>query len=514
MTHYINRKIEVRKRKLDGTYSSSAITLNDFSRLEVREGTGNRKDSFSFKMLLPRNNIYETYFIGDGSTTAFTLDFGPIDSDFITGANQKAFVFVDDVAIEYDATPDAGKYKIATSTLTFGTAPADGAIIKVEFPVIESMDLIRIYQAIDDATLGNDNVLMEGVVDRPEIKMSPNNTRVCTIKGFGIIEQIFGALVFIKDVSITTPEAVIQSVITQINNYNRLRTIYGENGTEWGNLSNDTTSADIQYVASYKSALEIIEDVSSDRYTKDGNYYYYVTYNATEDRYEFHWNKKSQSLTAGLSITEGEPTEMKIYRSREAVINAIIYNVGLDCNEVPQEFLNYAQTSMAGYGTKWKYITATNTIISDLINQEFEENRNEWTTGANNSRTSNYPDDTSSWTFQFETRNDDGTKTGTNATASTDATFNDAIVEEAMWLGKEATNKILDMYQAPRIKCEATYPFTTAYSLGNLVPVTSESFNLNNYPLRVVEIKHDDDSTTIYLEEDEFTAIERLIRGS
>jgi len=514
MSTYYSQKIEIRKKKLGGTFSSTAITLTDFSNLQVSLGIGKRKNTFSFDIVLSKNNIFETYHSGDGVTTDFTLKYDPIDSEFVSGDNKKVFVYVDGVAQSYGASND---YTISGSTLSFNSAPASGVDnIKVVFPVIESGDLVRIYKAKNTSTLNNNHILIEGTVETPRLELDSGSGGRLNVKGVDIIENIFSALVFVKDTSITTPEAIIQDCITQINNYNRLRRIYGENSTEWSNIGNDTTSADIQYVSSYKSALEVIEEVSSDRYTKQGNYYYYVLYNATDDRYEFYWKAKTQSLSSGVSIIEGENglKELTVEKDNSEIINAVVYNVGLDCYEVPQEFLNYAQTSMVGHGAKWKYILATNTIISDLLNQEFKADPSLWDTGASRNRISNFPTDTSSWTFQFETRNDDGTKTGTNATASSDSEFNDAIVEEARWLGKEATDHILDLKQAPRIKAEATYPFTTLFTLGDLVPVTSSKYNLKDYPLRVVEIKHTDKDTTLYLEEDEFTAIERLISGS
>ena len=86
---YIHQRIEIRKKSITGSFSSSAIVIADTYGLEVRQGMGQRKDSFHFKMNSPINNIFETYYNGDNSTTAFTLKFGPVDSEFATGGNQK-----------------------------------------------------------------------------------------------------------------------------------------------------------------------------------------------------------------------------------------------------------------------------------------------------------------------------------------------------------------------------------------------------------------------------------------
>jgi len=517
--NYILKKVEVFKKLSTGSWDSNSIELDDATDIEVRKGLGKRKDTFSFKIrVTKRNNIYETLYSGDGSTRNFTLKYGPINSDFVQGANKKCFVYVDDVLQAY--TTD---YTISGSTLTFavGNAPSSGTDnIRVVFPVVESGDLIRISQVKNTTSFGNSDILIEGTCSKPEFSVSATDYTY-TVNGYGIIENLFSSLVFVKDSALTKPHLIIQNILTQINNYNRLRKIYGENSTEWDNIGNatkksdNTDFSDIQYYSSYRPALEIIEEVSSDRYTKDGAYYFYVQYNGTDDRHEFHWSYKDPSADSSKSLAEGSDNikKIKVYKDDNEVVNTVIYNVGVDCYGTPQEFLNHAQVSVGSKIAKWKYVLETNHIISDLINQEFEENRALWDTAADGTRTSNFPNDTSSWTFQFETRNDDGTLTGTKATATSDKTFNDAIVEEARWRGKEATDRILEMFQAPRIKAEVTLPFTTNWTLGDLIPVTSETFNLNKYPLRIVEIKHTDTDTILYLEEDETTAIERVISG-
>ena len=513
---YITGKIEIRKKISSGGFSSSAITLYDYKDVKVKKGLAKRKDTFQFTYNQgKRNNLYETKYSGDGATKIFTLTHGPIDADFVQGGNQKVFVYVGGSLQGYTTN-----YTISSSTLTFVSAPVSGVDnIRVVFQVIDTGDLCRIYQNRDSATLGNSQVLIEGIIQKPSTVADTNVAETINYNGTGIIEQIFSSLVFVKDNSLVKPHLIIQNCITQINNYNRLRKIYGADPTEWSNIGNATTKSDsvafpdIQYYASYRSALEIIEEISSDRYTKDGNYYYYILYDAANDRYEFNWSYKNPSLTSGLSITDGDAIKQKIYKDDSATINTIIYNVGLDCYEVPWEFLNFAQVNIVGTSAKWRYILQTNHLISDLLNLEFEADTSLWTTGTEGNRVSNFPIDTSSWTFQFEARNADGTPTGSAATATSDTTFNDAIVEEAKWLGKEATDRILEMAAVARIKAEYDFPFNTTYSLGDLVPITNKQFGVTNYPLRVVELEYTDKNTTVFLEEDETTAIERVVNG-
>ena len=526
MVIYIGKKVEVRKKLIDASFSSNVVVVSETYGNEEREGIGKKKDRFTFKVDLSKNNVFETYYSGDASEVAFTLKYyqDTWDAEFLFGDNQKLFVYISGVLKTY--TTD---YTVSGDTLTFeaGSTPASGSDnIKVVFPVFESGDLCRIYKKLNSTSFTNSDIIIEGTVDTPGVSLKTSGN-VLTIDGYGIIENMFSAMVFIRDNAINQPHLIIQSAINQINNYNTLRKIYGANPTEWANIGNAVAKSDsssfptIQYASSYKSAMEVVEEISGDNYTDDGNYYYYMYYNGDDDRYEFKWNYKQPTLTPELSILgvvyvymsidDGEALNSKISKSNSEVINAIIYNVGLDCNEVPWEFLNFSNTSMIGHGTKWKYVIATNTIFTDLLNAEFEADTSEWDLGEEGNRTKNYPDDTSAWTFQFKDRDSDGTLQATTAVATSDKTFNDVLVTESEFVGKKATDRILKTYGAPRLKAEFTLPFTNSHTLGNLIGITSARFNITNYPLRLVEIKHDEWATTLYLEEDEVTAIARII---
>lgn len=530
MVLYVGKKVEVRKKLVSGSYSANVILIEDSYGNEERIGVGKKKDKFSFKIDLPKNNVFESYYSGTGLAVAFTLKYyqDTWDAEFLVGDNQKVFVYVNGTLKTY--TTD---YTLSGSTLTFGSAPASGSDnIKVVFSVLESGDLVRTYKKRSSKSFTADDIIIEGTIDTPSSSITPSGN-VLTINGVGIIENIFAALVFVRDVALTQPHLIIQSVINQINNYNPLRKIYGANPAEWAAIGNATARSDssafptIQYSSSYKSALEVVEEISGDNYTKDGNYFFYMVYNGTDDRYEFHWKYKKPELSSSativwnsyiivvfdVAIVDSNCLISKLSKSNSEVINAIIYNVGLDCNEVPWEFLNFANTSMVGHGTKWKYVIGTNNIFSDLINREFEADRTLWAVGADGNRTSNYPIDSSSWTFQFKTRNTDGSLTGTAATATSDTEFNDALKLEAEAVGKEATDRILLTYGAPRLKAEFEFPFLNSYTLGDLTAIVSTRFGIENYPLRLVEIKHDEWTTTLYYEEDEVTAINRIINA-
>ena len=274
--------------------------------------------------------------------------------------------------------------------------------------------------------------------------------------------------------------------------------------------SDGTEFSDMQYDSSYKRAIELVEELSSDKYTTDGQYIYWVVFDSANSRYELHWKYKNPEIASGYTVIEGtNPLKIDGDKSVSDVVNAIVYNVGYDCNEVPHEFLNFDPTSQSSIGSKWRYISETSNISSELINSEFLIDTSKWNTTADGHRNENYPKDAevSSWTFQFETRNSDGSLTGNSAVATTDNTFNDAIVAEAAWIGYFQTKKIIDLFGNPRYTITYTVEHSNSYALGSNYSHTIQSYGLNTKGLRLIGIKKSFWSTNLEFKEDESTAI-------
>jgi hypothetical protein len=505
-------RVQVRK-KITTTNSwataANAITLADAGDIEVTRAVGKKKDTFNFGVLNANNKYFETFYDGDGATTAFTLDFGPLPSQHVDGTEQKCFVYVGGVLQIYTT-----EYTISGSTLTFVGAPTTGiGNIKVEYPVIEADDLIRIYRIKNTDTFTDSDIIDEGIIS--SINGTFNfNRRSLSVRGESFMSQLFNGLVFTKPgVSLNNSHDFIQDVIGQLNEFNQDRTIYGQDSTEWTNIGNDTTSVQVNYTMSYKSAIEVIDDLSSDKHTGNGQYIYYIVYNATDDRYEFNW--KAKPTSSSDTIVEGTDaiTEVKPKKDTEDVVNAAIYNAGFDCEGNGMEFPYFDWTSGAGSGSKWEYITSTNTIGEALINNEFTNNSGNWATQSQTSgvlvRTASYPTSYAGpYSMQFDTRSAVGVPSGTVATAGTDTAFNNNIWDEAQWQGWFAAKKVIDQKNKPRYKITVTMDYgsdANTYALGDIYTVTVGSFGISGKKLRLTEIEYSVDETRLNLEEDEVT---------
>ena len=502
-------RVVVRKKlELTNTWvaAEDGIILDEIVKPKVSEKLGKSKDTFSFSLLNTGNEFNETYYDGNGTTKEFNVTWGPIPEDHQSGADKKLHVYVDDVEkFAYTFINNGSRIK-------FDSAPASGTgNIKLVYPVVEEDDVVRIYRVKNTTAFGDSDIIIEGTV----ISVAGNvdvDTRTLTISGESFLSQLFKGLVFVQPDGGTLdyPHQYIQNIIAQINEFNQDRPIYGETAGEWSDIGNATpTTTKIQYTSSYKTAIEIIDDLSTDANTYDGQYLYYLVYNSTDDRYEFNWLAKD--ATEDNTLIEGTDriSSVKLLIDNDEVVNAAIYNCGLDCEGNSMEFLFFDFTS--GGGSKWKYITSTNTIAEDLVNAEFDNNDTVWdyqTLSEGKKRTSNYPNSYTAYAMQFTDRDSDGTRNASAVNPSTDATFNDAIWTEARWQGWAKAKAIVDVMKDPKQKLTVTSDYgsdTKTYALGEVITCTFPSYGINDIKLRIQQIDYEIETTTLSLAEDEVT---------
>lgn len=515
---YHMRKVIVYKKLADNSWDTTGVEITDANKIEVKQGTGKIKDTFRFTVNNANDKLTRRYYTGDGLTVAFTLpaEYQAPSSFYDT---DKFKVYVNETLQTY--TTD---YSISGTTLTFVSAPsASSQNIRVEYEVISADDKCAIWlwqdklwasmsQAEKDIAFA-----IEGVITEPTLA-SNDTGRKLTVNGTGIIEVIFNALAFVKpDYSSATKKwyELIQSMIAQINQYAPAeKKIYGQDATEWANLGNPVTDSegnafpDIQFSASYKRAIEIIEELTQDKYTNDGQYIYYVK-RYSNGNYGLYVRYKDPDITSGNSITQGvQPIETKAKRSTDNVINAVIYNCGFDPYEAGMEYLNYNPASQSSMGSKWKYVTSTSHLGATLLNIEFEADTSKWETTSDGGRKENFPKDASyDYTFTFYERDNAGVPGVSLAEASDDDEFRDIIRVEAKWRGKEETDRIIKLYSNPRYETTHLIYQSNSYALGEAYNIILPSFGLHNeHPLRLKEIKHTFWTTELEYEEDETVA--------
>ena len=507
MVDFMHQRVVVRK-KLDSTNSweseKNAIDITAYCKgIKVSNGLGKKRDSFGFNIRNPNDIVHQVFFNGDGTTTAFTLPFFPIPSEMLTEASQKFFVYISDV-LQTETTD----FTVSSSTLTFTSAPASGTRnIKVVFPTLEADDLVDIAfwknSDYSSLTVAQQDTArrMEGVVTEPFITKENN---IIGVRGFGLIDSIFAGMAFARfDPEIVNKShLIIQQIITQLNGFNPNRRIFGQNALEWTEIGNSEPTKVISYTAKYRTSIELIEELSTDKYTGDGQYIYWVEFNArsgtttsttslklvdstasftdaidglvvhnTTDgttatitnvdsgttltissdiftsgegysipTYDFHWKTKPISSTS--TITEGTE-EVNLFKARKAiddVINVVIFNAGLDPKGNGMEFLNYDFT-ITGFGSRWKYISETSTIGSEIVVTEFEKDKTKWDTTVDGARDGNFPKSASyPYTCQFVYKTSFLKPASGSATSTTSNKLVDSTAKFTKYSGVHAIN--------------------------------------------------------------------------
>jgi hypothetical protein len=512
--HYRMRRVELYKKLPDNSWDTVAIELTEVSAINVKRGIGKIKDTFEFNVNHANDKLTRKFFSGDGSTVAFTLQFAP-PSTFLN--TDKVKVYVGGVLQNY--TSD---YTISGTTLTFTSAPASGnQNIEVEFEVITADDKVRIYLWKDaewgdlDEDAQDEAFQMEGIIKTPRL-VSTSSERKIAVSGLGFIEAVFNALAFVKPVTTKKWYTIIQEMIAQINqNLPAGKKIYGQDATEWSNLGNPTMKndgtsfPDVQFSVSYKRGIEILEEVTQDKYTQDGEYIYWVEWNRTYG-YALYVRYKDPVVTSGDEISQGvDPLKAtKAKRSTDNVVNAIIYNCGFDPLERGMEYLNFNPTSQSSLGSSWKYVTSTSHLGQTIVNIEFENDESKWETTTKGTRKENFPKNSEyPYTFTFEARTDGGELTGSAATAANDDEFADVVRVECKWRGKDETDRIIKLYSNPRYEAKFTLSQTNDFSIGNQFSINLPSFGLHTtYPLRLMDMTTTFWETTLVFEEDETLA--------
>jgi len=282
--------------------------------------------------------------------------------------------------------------------------------------------------------------------------------------------------------------------------------IFKTNGDSYY-IGNSKTTKEISYNSKYRTAIEIIEELSRNSKTGDGQYIYWVEYNTDNDRYDFIWLKRLNNIID--TLTEGsDMNHINVRRAVDDVVNAVIFNAGNAPNGTPIEGLNF-NPNIVGFGVRWRYVSATSGKSTALLDAEFQADKTLWNQTSDGQRDGNYPKSSSyPYTFTFDTRDSNGIITvGTKATASTDSEFNDVIYTEAYYQAKEDTNDIIQLFSNPRYKADLEIPTSTtkSFPLGEVFTLDIPSFGLNSSKLRLIEIERTINKIIVKFEEDEET---------
>lgn len=555
----VRTRVCVRKKLANNNWESveNVIVVDDASGISVSTGIGKKKDTFEFRINNANNRCFHQYFSGTGAKQDFTLKYSPIPASYLGTDNFVVSVGGEQYAYVSDE-PGTKQYTISGSTLSFGSPPSLGTKnIDVHFELFSVDDLVRIYRWTDNTWSGlgtsgqNSALLMEGTISEPSETINDSGNALL-VRGVGMIEAVITGIVFLAqrtdssgnpiDDVVAEPGSSGSGALQRVINYLNNQQSAARRRLVWAS-DNDSTTLPITYSSSYRPAIEIFEELTSNNYTGVGQMYYWVTYDADTDAFLFHLKKKNPDSSGTITEGTSNQTNIKVGLSVEDVINQITFYCGTDPAGHPIRYHNFRFTS--SYAPRPKFVTSTSYIADQIVNEEFDKDRAEWDVTASNERTSTLPIDYANdwldadgdWDFAFVKRNDNFSLTTdvyqdsapgdpyyltvgdagypamvgqlVKASASTEAEWIKAIRDEAKGRGVEVTNSILDLYEQPRYKCEITLNASdfssSTYVLGDFWKLTIPSFGLVEKVLHLVQIDHSFWETILYFEEDETT---------
>ena len=300
-------------------------------------------------------------------------------------------------------------------------------------------DNVKIYGSMDGT---NYTLLLDGIINQKQ-NTSNLTSKTVNISGLNRLEKLFNSLIS------TTGEGVqrtasywIKHILYQVNLFNKF------GGTDREILYNDTTVTPTTYLIDYRKGLEkafkLIEELSQDQYTDDGQYIYYLD----TDNY-FHWKPKSLASTSELEYGNQILTH-RTQKGMYELINYIIMNCGKSPYGATILQMDYNVQSINKYGWKVKLISRES-IANELRQQDQDKNYKPeyWDDGAE------FPNAYPYTTVWGEVVADDGE-------------YNSSFVDVCLATGKLGIGALLEQTTGATYKVDLSVEPSFAYVLGDV----------------------------------------------
>ena len=302
-------------------------------------------------------------------------------------------------------------------------------------------DLVKIYGSLDGSTYV---LLLDGIINGKN-NTSTIDSKTVAISGLNRLEKLFNALVS------TTGEGVqrtasywIKNILEQVNEFNQF------GGTDREIFYNDTTIVPttklIDYRKGFEKAFKLIEELSQDQYTDDGQYIYYLDTNNY-----FHWKPKPQTSSGELEYGD-EIFTHKTTKGMYDVVNYIIMNCGKSPYGATILQMDYNVESINKFGWKVKLISRES--IANELRQRDQDNNYKpefWDDGAEFPNAYPY---LPVW--------------GEGSTVANDGEYNTAFLDVCLQAGKEAIGALLNNTTGATFKINTEMEPSFSYVLGEI----------------------------------------------
>jgi len=403
------------------------------------------------------------------------------------------------------ATANTAEFDIVNVNNRFSTKPPGASRDKW---FLEDDD-IEIYADWQPITYSQSQLIFSGNIIERNQKRGTSN-RIISIKAVDRTFIILNKL-WAKHYENTKPDEIIKQVIAST----------GKTKLRDGTIIQITTNnvnpqgydfEPVDYTVVYKPVYEILEELSQP------GFLYNNTLGRREDRSwifwvdsnnDLHWQYPEQETN--LTLTEGADKILNYNLTLTTfdVVNMIIYYGGEDWygNEVLGYFLDLTSES-SHLKMKLQPMRDIGTNVKDT-ELKFQMNagkivQDDSTPGALVWQEKRY---TATYPIVPHFPLVDFYGNSVSDTVDSDYKYNKYLRNWIRFLCNERARKITQKYGNPRYKGSIELIGTNAFTPGDLIKVTVESENLNNYKLRIHDVQHNFTRngwfTTLQLEEDE-----------
>ena len=242
-------------------------------------------------------------------------------------------------------------------------------------------DKITVYRKVNSGTFTSDDIVMVAAVEKVPYKNN-GTVNVMNVDCYNYSEAVMSAIVFV-DAQALSASAAIKQGLANVSN------LAPNFSVTWDNAGNGTTTQVVGKRYFYKTLLSMIEELSEDKYTGDGRYFWYVN-----NDNEFIWKKDTAYGQGSFNSSTTPYREMGTKIDTSKVINYIITKGGILPNgkQVQDYVPDFA--SIAGKGYKYHIETGEANTVQELVKSDQDSDGVETTDG--------YPDLSSSFTTAWK----------------------------------------------------------------------------------------------------------------
>lgn len=374
-------------------------------------------------------------------------------------------------------------------------------------PDIEYGDLVTIWFRRADSSFVDADMVIQGVVQNVPLTMGADSKYVA-VKGNDFFEEVFAVQIPVSGLEgkQKTWKELLQALLDRFE-FNSRNLFWDPSNNNAGNGSpagvgtkSDGSSFPIkEYATNYTPFNEIVEKLTSNEFTGDGQYVYYITTDGTNRYLTIRHRQESTVLSPTLgAFVEGTMTEsISVDRDSDATVNFVVFNAGNDLSGNPTEWYATDLSSIGKVGFKYFYmIEQTADITSTIMQEEAKIDNGANFNWANGNWTSNnhYP---TAYPYVWQRWFVAGAAPSSSSATDFDADLR-AIAREQ---GDNRAREFIEQSKRPHYSVKMGFQFRNDFTLGGLYQVTIPTRGLS-VKMRLTEVTHRLSGTDISFEED------------